>query len=37
VEYELTPKGDALLPIIEQMRRFGHDWLVADEPAHSAA
>jgi len=27
VEYELTEKGRALLPIIEEMRRFGHDWL----------
>lgn len=27
VEYELTPKGDALLPIIAEMRRFGHDQL----------
>jgi DNA-binding HxlR family transcriptional regulator len=24
VEYELTDKGAALLPIIEEMRRFGH-------------
>lgn len=32
VEYELTAKGEALLPIIGEMRRFGHDWLVADEP-----
>ena len=32
VEYELTDKGDALLPIIEEMRRFGHSWLV-EEPA----
>ncbi|PWU22632.1 MAG: transcriptional regulator [Candidatus Rokuibacteriota bacterium] len=30
VEYELTPKGEALLPIIGEMRRFGHDWLVED-------
>jgi DNA-binding HxlR family transcriptional regulator len=30
VEYELTAKGDALLPIIEEMRRFGHSWLVAE-------
>ena len=30
-EYELTDKGKALLPIIEEMRRFGHSWLVADE------
>ena len=28
VEYELTAKGGALLPIIAEMRRFGHDWLV---------
>ena len=27
VEYELTEKGRALLPIIDEMRRFGHDWL----------
>jgi DNA-binding HxlR family transcriptional regulator len=27
VEYELTPKGVALLPIVHEMRRFGHDWL----------
>jgi DNA-binding HxlR family transcriptional regulator len=24
VEYELTDKGEALLPIIHEMRRFGH-------------
>ena len=33
VEYELTAKGEALLPIISEMRRFGHSWLVDDEPA----
>jgi DNA-binding HxlR family transcriptional regulator len=27
VEYELTEKGEALLPIIAEMRRFGHQWL----------
>ena len=27
VEYELTDKGEALLPIIDAMREFGHDWL----------
>ena len=27
VEYELTDKGDALLPIIEEMRHFGHAYL----------
>jgi DNA-binding HxlR family transcriptional regulator len=33
VEYELTSKGAALLPIIAEMRRFGHAWLLEDEPA----
>jgi len=27
VEYELTEKGVALLPIIDAMRAFGHAWL----------
>ena len=27
VEYELTEKGAALLPIIDAMRDFGHQWL----------
>ena len=27
VEYELTEKGRALLPVVHEMRRFGHDWL----------
>jgi DNA-binding HxlR family transcriptional regulator len=27
VEYQLTEKGVALLPIIEEMRRFGHLYL----------
>ena len=30
-EYGLTQKGTALLPIIEEMRRFGHSWLVTDD------
>jgi DNA-binding HxlR family transcriptional regulator len=30
VEYELTAKGTALLSIIEEMRTFGHEWLIAD-------
>ena len=34
VEYELTAKGRALLPIIDEMRRFGHEWLV---PEHDHA
>jgi DNA-binding HxlR family transcriptional regulator len=32
VEYELTQKGVALLPIIDAMRAFGHSWLVCDHP-----
>jgi DNA-binding HxlR family transcriptional regulator len=35
VEYELTEKGKALLPIIDAMRHFGHDWLVPEHD-HSA-
>ena len=27
VEYALTEKGEGLLPIIGEMRRFGHEWL----------
>ena len=27
VEYRLTPKGEALVPLIEQMRSYGRDWL----------
>ena len=26
VEYQLTDKGEALLPIIDAMREFGRDW-----------
>jgi DNA-binding HxlR family transcriptional regulator len=29
VEYELTEKGRALVPIIEDMRAYGRDWLAA--------
>jgi DNA-binding HxlR family transcriptional regulator len=28
VEYELTDKGQALLPIIDAMRKFGRAWLM---------
>ena len=28
VEYELTEKGRGLLPVIEEMRRYGREWLV---------
>ena len=30
VDYELTAKGGALLPIIDAMRQFGHEWLVPE-------
>jgi DNA-binding HxlR family transcriptional regulator len=30
VEYALTPKGLALLPLIEEMRAYGTQWLGAD-------
>jgi DNA-binding HxlR family transcriptional regulator len=33
VEYALTDKGKALLPIIEAMSHFGHGWLI-DGPTH---
>ena len=36
VEYSLTEKGHALLPVIDQMRTFGRRWLPADDcsPEH---
>ena len=40
VEYALTEKGQALLPIIEGMRAYGQAWLGADcasEPAAAVA
>jgi DNA-binding HxlR family transcriptional regulator len=44
VEYSLTPKGQALAPLIEDMRRFGREHLdvaaetrVTGEPATAAA
>ncbi|MEN3341213.1 MAG: hypothetical protein V7644_617 [Actinomycetota bacterium] len=36
VEYELTSKGEALLPIIDAMREFGHGWLNCDHTGHTA-
>ena len=35
VEYSLTEKGQALAPLIEDMRRYGREWLsqCADGPA----
>jgi DNA-binding HxlR family transcriptional regulator len=31
VEYELTEKGEALVPLIEDMRRYGARWLLEEE------
>ena len=38
VEYSLTDKGHALLPVIESMREFGLHWLTdedCDDPHHA--
>jgi DNA-binding HxlR family transcriptional regulator len=37
VEYSLTAKGLAMLPIIEEMNRFGHAWLAHSSPRRSVA
>ena len=29
VEYELTEKGRALLPVIREMRKFGRSWMIS--------
>src|SRR5215203_6666922 len=31
VEYELTDKGTALVPLIEDMRSYGRKWIPVDE------
>jgi DNA-binding HxlR family transcriptional regulator len=37
VEYILTDKGRALVPLIENMRAYGSQWLAEDCPPASAA
>jgi DNA-binding HxlR family transcriptional regulator len=37
VEYALTEKGRALLPIIDDMRRYGSTWLCEDDAEASTA
>ena len=37
VEYVLTEKGRALIPVIEQMRAYGRAWLVEDQRAVASA
>ncbi len=34
VEYELTEKGESMLPIIDAMRQFGHSWLDCNHESH---
>lgn len=36
VEYALTVKGEALVPLIDDMRKYGTRWLLADEPEPAA-
>ena len=33
VEYSLTPKGTALVPLIDDMRRYGREWLGVEDGA----
>ena len=35
VTYALTDKGKDLVPLIEGMRKYGIEWLDADEPAEA--
>ena len=37
VEYTLTEKGEALIPITAAMREFGHGWLGCEHPDHQHA
>jgi DNA-binding HxlR family transcriptional regulator len=37
VEYSLTAKGLALLPLIDDMRRYGREWLAAEPPVPAKA
>ncbi len=38
VEYALTPKGEALIPLVDDMRSYGKRWLADEaEPVATAA
>ena len=37
VEYQLTDKGRALMPLIEDMRQYGREWLGVDDDSCGAA
>jgi len=36
VEYALTEKGEALVPLVEDMRRYGTRWLLGDDARASS-
>ena len=36
MEYRLTAKGEALVPLVDQMRSYGQQWLEASEAAQPA-
>ena len=36
VEYALTAKGEALVPLVEDMRSYGMRWLLGDAAARAA-
>ena len=36
VEYALTEKGEALVPLVEDMRRYGRRWLAEDTAVPAA-
>jgi DNA-binding HxlR family transcriptional regulator len=37
VEYALTEKGEALIPLVEDMRKYGRRWLGSEAPAQVPA
>jgi DNA-binding HxlR family transcriptional regulator len=37
VDYRLTEKGEALVPIVDAMRRYGNDWLGAEADCEPVA
>jgi DNA-binding HxlR family transcriptional regulator len=37
VEYALTTKGRALVPLVEDMRKYGREWLCGESDIDSAA
>lgn len=36
VEYALTEKGEALVPLIDDMRKYGTRWLLSEQPEAAA-